>query len=104
MEQALQQLTIVARAKPVLGTAEQEAFYAGAIRVLARARIPFLVAGTFALSAYTGISRPTKDFDIFCKAGDWPRILSLFKELGMKSASRMSGGSARSPGATSPSM
>lgn len=82
MEQALQQLTIVARAKPVLGTAEQEAFYAGAIRVLARARIPFLVAGTFALSAYTGISRPTKDFDIFCKAGDWPRILSLFKELG----------------------
>jgi hypothetical protein len=82
LEQPLQPTTISARARPVLGTAEQEAFYAEAIKSITKAKIAFLVAGTFAVSAYTGISRETKDFDIFCKAGDWPRILSLFKELG----------------------
>ncbi len=82
LERPLQPTTIHARAKPVRGTAEQEAFYAEAIKSITKAKIPFLVAGTFAVSAYTGISRETKDFDIFCKAGDWPRILSLFKEFG----------------------
>lgn len=59
-----------ARAEPVLDSPESEAFYADAIRELLRVRIPFLVAGTFAVSAYTGISRATKDLDIFCKAGE----------------------------------
>lgn len=71
-----------ARAEPVLDSAEAEAFYADAIGELIQARIPFLVAGTFAVSAYTGISRATKDLDIFCKAGDWPRVLSHFKDRG----------------------
>ena len=44
--------------------------------------MPFLVAGTYAVSAYTGISRPTKDLDIFCKAGDATRILDHFRSLG----------------------
>ena len=37
-----------------------------------RARSPVLVAGTFAVNCYTGINRPTKDLDIFCKAGRLP--------------------------------
>ena len=45
-------------------------------------QVPFLVAGTYALSIYTGISRETKDLDIFCKAGDYTRILARFQELG----------------------
>ena len=44
--------------------------------------LPFLLAGTYAVTAYTGITRPTKDLDIFCKAGDYTRVLSHFKNLG----------------------
>jgi len=67
-----------ARAEPILD-AEAESFYTEAIGEMREAGIPFMVAGTFAVAAYTGISRLTKDFDIFCKAGDWPRLLSHFK-------------------------
>ncbi len=59
-----------------------EPFYADALGTLAGLGVPFLLAGTYALSAYTGIERPTKDLDIFCKPGDFPRILGHFQELG----------------------
>lgn len=59
-----------------------EPFYAEALGVLAALGLPFLLAGTYALSAYTGIERPTKDLDIFCKPGDFPRILGHFQGLG----------------------
>lgn len=71
-----------ARALPQLADADGEAFVAEAIAELVRSKIPFLVAGTFAVCAYTGISRPTKDLDIFCKAGDYARILQHFKSQG----------------------
>ena len=61
---------------------EAAAFYAECLEQLKRAGHPFLVAGTYAVAAYTGISRPTKDLDVFCKAGDYPRILAHFRDLG----------------------
>jgi hypothetical protein len=64
------------------GLSEAEAFYAGALEQLKEAGFPFLVAGTYAVCAYTAINRPTKDLDVFCKAGDYPRILAHFRELG----------------------
>ncbi|MDK1490828.1 hypothetical protein QN219_12220 [Sinorhizobium sp. 7-81] len=69
-------------AVPQLVDEEAEAFVAEAIAELVRSKIPFLIAGTFAVSAYTGISRPTKDLDVFCKAGDYTRILRHFKSRG----------------------
>ena len=73
---------IEAEAEPILKDPEAESFYADALAELAGLRIPFLLAGTYALAAYTGITRQTKDLDIFCKAGDYPRILAHFKSLG----------------------
>ena len=73
---------IDAKAEPTLKSAEAEAFYTHAIRELTATDIPFLVAGTYAVSAYTGVVRQTKDLDIFCKPGDCPRILTHFKDLG----------------------
>jgi Uncharacterised nucleotidyltransferase len=73
---------IEAKAAPTLATAEAEAFVLEALEELVASRIPYLLAGTFAVSAYTGISRPTKDLDIFCKAGDFNRILAHFKSKG----------------------
>lgn len=57
-------------------------FYAGALDILCASGIPFLIAGTYALNAYTGLRRQTKDIDVFCKPGDYPRILHLFQERG----------------------
>jgi hypothetical protein len=59
-----------------------EAFYADSLVHLKKSGVPFMVAGTYAVSSYTGIRRPTKDLDVFCRAGDYPRILKYFQELG----------------------
>lgn len=67
-----------------LAPADADAFYAEALRLLHASGIPFLVAGTFAVNCYTGINRATKDLDVFCKAGDFPRILLHFKDHGFE--------------------
>jgi len=61
---------------------EAESFYSEVLQLMARSRIPFLVSGTYALASYTGIDRPTKDVDVFAKAGDALRMLSYFREHG----------------------
>jgi hypothetical protein len=62
--------------------ASDESFYAEVVRLMAESGIPFLLSGTYALSCYTGIVRPTKDVDVFAKAGDALRMLSFFKDHG----------------------
>jgi hypothetical protein len=74
------------KAEPTLQNPEAEGFYAEAIRQLVASGVPFLLAGTYAVSAYTGISRQTKDIDVFCKPGDYPQILAHFKRLGYRIA------------------
>ena len=58
------------------------AFYTESLQHLVESGIPFMLSGTYALGCHTGIVRPTKDLDVFCKAGDYPRILSHFKDRG----------------------
>ena len=65
---------------------EAENFYIEGLKLLAENEAPFLLAGTYAVTAYTGLVRPTKDLDIFCKASDYPRILSFFREKGYEIA------------------
>jgi hypothetical protein len=72
---------IDAAAEPTTLSTEAEAFYADALRELSNLGVPFLVGGTYAVRAYTGITRKTKDLDIFCKPGDWPRILAHFRAI-----------------------
>ena len=50
-------------------------FYRDVLDAIAQQQIPFLVAGAYALRRHAGIFRDTKDLDLFCKAGDYPRIL-----------------------------
>src|ERR671921_158477 len=45
------------------------------------ARRSSIPTGTW-LSRYTGIDRPTKDVDVFAKAGDALKMLSYFQERG----------------------
>jgi hypothetical protein len=57
-------------------------FYAEVLKTLKDSEFTFMVAGGFAVNAYTGLRRPTKDIDIFVKAGDYPKILNKFGSLG----------------------
>jgi hypothetical protein len=82
MNNAAAKPIINAAAQPTAPSPEAQDFYAEALVRLSALGVPFLVAGTYAVSAYTGICRSTKDLDIFCKAGDYPRILTHFRELG----------------------
>jgi len=59
-----------------------EAFYSEVLQLMAESQIPFLVSGTYALASYTGIDRPTKDVDVFAKAGDALKMLHYCKEHG----------------------
>ncbi len=57
-------------------------FYRDSLALLVESGIPFLLSGTYALSCFTGIVRPTKDLDVFCKPSDAPKILAFFKSRG----------------------
>ena len=63
---------------------EAVGFYVESLKLLLESGIPFLLSGTYALACFTGITRPTKDLDVFCKPSDAPRILGFFKSRGFE--------------------
>ncbi len=77
-----QQVAPRSRAPLLQQPPEAEAFYSQVLQLMAKSEIPFLVSGTYALASYTGIDRPTKDVDVFAKAGDALKLLSYFRDHG----------------------
>src|SRR5438046_3277014 len=69
---------------PIKLESPADAFYAEVLKVLKESKFTFMVDGWFAVNAYKGLRRPTKDIDIFVKAGDYPKILNKFTSLGYK--------------------
>ena len=65
-------------------TEEQIKFYREALELLNEHKLPYLIGGAFAIRQYTGISRNTKDIDVFCKAGDYQDVLKLFVDHGLE--------------------
>lgn len=59
-----------------------ENFYRDVLTLLAKHNLPVMLGGTYAVSHYTGIKRPTKDLDLHCKTGDYVRILTLLNQNG----------------------
>ena len=59
-------------------------FYRRAMEVLREGRVPFLVSSAYALSYYTGITRHTKDFDVFVRAVDARRTLDVLAAAGYR--------------------
>jgi hypothetical protein len=62
--------------------AETEAFYRRALDTLARAGVPFLLGGAFALEHYTGITRNTHDIDAFVREEDARPALDALASAG----------------------
>jgi len=56
--------------------------YKTALETINAAHIPFLIGGGLAFQRYTNHPRNFHDLDIFCKAGDYPKILQLLEEVG----------------------
>jgi hypothetical protein len=57
-------------------------FYRRAMTSLRKASLPFLVGGAFALERHAGISRHTKDLDIFVRPPDRDRVLDALAAAG----------------------
>jgi len=71
---------------PATAPPGSDTFYADALGELETLGLPYLVSGTFAVNAYTGLNRPTKDMDVFCRPGDYPAILAHFQRRGYEAA------------------
>jgi hypothetical protein len=67
-----------------LAPAPARSRYGATLRRLNQERIPYLVGGTYALSHYTGIFRPTKDLDLFVREADRDGLLDALERLGWR--------------------
>jgi hypothetical protein len=62
----------------------RDSFFQAIMRLLKRARVPFMIGGGYAFAAYTGIHRDTKDLDVFVKPADRDRALDAARDAGFK--------------------
>src|SRR5438045_3381964 len=53
-------------------------FYRDAIEIMQASGVPFLLGGAYALDHYTGITRHTKDLDLFLRPKDVDRAMAAF--------------------------
>jgi hypothetical protein len=58
-------------------------FYQRVLRAFTRHDVPCLIGGTYALEAYTGIRRTTKDLDLFILRDDWSRAAAALEDDGV---------------------
>ena len=56
--------------------------YVSTLRALEAAHVPFVVGGAFALRHYAGISRDTKDLDVFLMKRDLATALDALRDIG----------------------
>lgn len=63
---------------------EAEVFYEKLLTTLIQKNLPFMIGGTYAFNAYTGLNRPTGDIDIKSTAEDYPRILKVLTQCGYR--------------------
>lgn len=65
-------------------TKAPEKYYSDALKLAAKTEIAFMVGGAYAMREYADIERETKDIDLFCKAGDFERLLGAFASAGYR--------------------
>jgi hypothetical protein len=58
-----------------VGGGDASDFYADILQALHSAGAPWLVGGSHAYGLYVGTAPFTKDLDVFCLAGDYPRLV-----------------------------
>jgi len=63
---------------------ESNEFYMNALEMLNKTGTRYMLGGAFAFFHYTGISRFTKDLDVYCKASEFPSIMKFFAGKGFR--------------------
>jgi len=63
---------------------KQEALFREVLTVMEEKKIPYAVSGAFALRQHTGISRFTKDLDLFLSSRDVAQALDQLRQHGFK--------------------
>ena len=61
---------------------KQESLFREVLTVMEEKQVPYAVSGAFALRQHTGISRFTKDLDLFLTSADVPKALAELREHG----------------------
>ena len=61
----------------------QQSLFREVLSLLEQKKVPFAVAGAFALRQHTGISRDTKDLDLFLTSSNAVRALKILRERGL---------------------
>jgi len=59
-------------------------FYRDVLELVKAAGVPFLLGGAYAFGYYTGITRHTKDLDLFVRPADARRTLAIFDGAGYR--------------------
>ncbi len=70
---------------PLVIPAEQQTLFREILELFERHKLPFAVAGAFALREHTGIYRDTKDLDLFLTANNAALALQLLHDAGFES-------------------
>ncbi len=70
---------------PLVIPAEQQMLFREILELFERNKLPFAVAGAFALREHTGICRDTKDLDLFLTANTAGTALQLLRDAGFES-------------------
>lgn len=74
----------VSSSRPPCFPAEQESLFREVLELMERERLPVVVSGAFALHEHTGISRDTKDLDLFLPAQEVERALQVLNRDGFE--------------------
>jgi len=82
MMQAVAPISVPVARSAAASNAPRRRFYRRVLRELNAAGIEFVVGGGYALERYLGIGRPTKDLDLFLRAGDVHAALDHLRTLG----------------------
>jgi hypothetical protein len=80
-EKPVEQLPVTSSV-PIHLPPEQTSLFREVLNTFEEKRVPYAVAGGFALQEHTGICRFTKDLDIFLSPADASSALSLLEEKG----------------------
>src|SRR5438270_3066873 len=64
--------------------AEHGRLYRRALRALNESGIPYVVSGAFAMYAYTGLWRNTKDLDVFVQRESVTKVLDALEKAGFE--------------------
>lgn len=77
-------MAVIGAQSSLMTTPANAELFRNTLEVLNRSGVPYTVGGSYAFQYYSGISRTTKDFDIFVRPRDVHRALDVLAHMGYR--------------------